>query len=111
MVVERPGTDQDGSLPVTITVTSLHSLYPINIIVLRTTLVNEDGVLCCQLNRKDWGVDFYTTRKIGPGYSYSASSVFSVPEGKRVWLLGQLRVEEESSSKIEAEASFVVELP
>lgn len=111
IVVESLGTGIGGDLPVVIVLTNTHPGYAISVEApAHTLLVNEDGELCCESRRKDWGID-RDTRTIGQGQSSSFRAEFDNPSGKRVWLLMQLRLEEVSPDDARTEISFVVELP
>ncbi len=111
VVVQSPGTQADGFLPITITVTSLHEGYPLVFDEwnTNTSLVFQYGLLCCQSGLSTWG--FSSSNTIGPLQSVDLQAEFRNPQRVKTWLLVGMTLEEVSSTKAEFSAQFVVELP
>jgi len=112
---ESVGTSSDGTLSVTMTIASKNGLYPVEPVYgfSHTSLVNQSGVICCGVRvvsdsvSSTWGVD----EPVGPNQTKSYSVVFENLNRDRVWLFGQMRLQEVSSQETAADVSFVVELP
>ena len=108
------GTTSDGTLSVTLTIVSKDALYPVEPMYLsHTALVNQSGVICCGVRltydsfSSTWGAE----EPIGPNQTRTYSVVFENLNRDHVWLFGQIRLQEVSQAKSQADASFVVELP
>jgi hypothetical protein len=106
--VESEGTDTNGLVPVSITIINEHKGYPLHMEMSSTSLINQDGVLCCQTI-----VYQYEGYKddLGPGQSMTLQNTFENLDHKKVWLIVDVTFIEDSPTEISYTGRFVVELP
>lgn len=111
VVVQSPGTLEDNSLPITMTVISLHEGYPLVFDEWDsfTSLVFEFGILRFQPALSTWG--WSSNNNIGPLQSIALQAEFQNPGKLKAWLIVTMTLEEVSPAKAESSIHFVVELP
>ncbi len=107
IVIGNPDTINQSSITIPINITNLHKGYPIKLssnISFSINLVNSNGELCSPTNAGDLLFD-----TIGPSQTWKGNVTFDFIHSGRYWLLGEIGVEEETSSGAVAKAFWITQ--
>lgn len=111
VIIDSPGTLQNGTLPITMTITNLSKGYLLEFnFFTSTSLIFSDGTLAEDVVLSRWlgGSEDMT---IGVGQSRVLTATFMNPKHLPTWLIVRMVLDEQSPDESKTKTLFVVELP
>lgn len=113
VVIESPGTDPDGRLPVTLKIKGAFPGKPVTLYTMLTYLYSDAGTIT-QLGYPyvEWHLNSAPTytRELWPDQVWETTAEFANPYQEKIWIIGYIGFWSENKDRVD-QIHFVVELP